>query len=80
MSSADIVTIVTSVLTLAGVIITVAVSNSKTLYRIDQLEKKVEKHNTVIERTYKIEREIAVIDEKISVVNHRIDDLEMKGA
>lgn len=45
-------------------------------YRIEQLESKVEKHNKVIERVYKLEQHEAVIDEKIDVVNHRIEDLE----
>jgi hypothetical protein len=45
-------------------------------YRVEQLEKKVEKHNGVIERVYKLEQEQAVQDEKIAVANHRIDDLE----
>jgi hypothetical protein len=41
-----------------------------------QLEKKVEKHNTVIERTYKLEEIQAVMQEQIRVANHRIQDLE----
>lgn len=45
-------------------------------YRIDQLEKKVEKHNSVIERVYGLEQNEAVINEKIAVANHRIEDLE----
>lgn len=45
-------------------------------YRVEQLEKKVEKHNGVIDRVYKLEQETAVQDEKIIVANHRIDDLE----
>lgn len=45
-------------------------------YRIEQLEKRVDKHNSVIERTYKLEEDCAVLHEKISVANHRIDDLE----
>lgn len=45
-------------------------------YRIEQLEKKVEKHNTIIERVYKLEETQAVHAEKIAVANHRIDDLE----
>lgn len=45
-------------------------------YRIEQLEKKVEKHNCVIERVYKLEKEHAVDTEKIAVANHRIEDLE----
>lgn len=45
-------------------------------YRIEQLEKKVEKHNNVIERVYKLEETEAVQNEKISVANRRIDELE----
>ena len=59
--------------TLAGIMV-----NSKlTNYRIEQLEKKVDKHNTVIDRVYSLEKHNAVIDEDIKVVNHRISDLEL---
>ncbi len=47
-----------------------------TAYRLEQLEKKVDKHNTVIERTFKLEEAQAVMQEQIKVVNHRIGDLE----
>ena len=51
--------------------------NSKlTNYRIEQLEKEVQKHNNLIERVYKLEQDAAVQGEKIAVANHRIDDLE----
>ena len=46
------------------------------IYRIEQLEKKVEKHNNVLERVYDLEKSEAVIKEEIKVANHRIDDLE----
>lgn len=45
-------------------------------YRIEKLEEKVDKHNQVVERTYKLEQEYSLLDEKIKVANHRIDDLE----
>ena len=45
-------------------------------YRIEQLEKKVDKHNNLIERVFEIEQHSAVVDEQIKVANHRIDDLE----
>lgn len=54
----------------------IALSSNLTNYRIEQLEKKVEKHNNLITRTYKLEQEFAVMDEKVKVANHRIDDLE----
>ena len=47
-------------------------------YRIEQLELKVDKHNNVIERTYHLEEKTALLDEKMKVANHRIDDLENK--
>ena len=47
-------------------------------YKIDQLTMKVEKHNNLVERTYKLEEVATVHEEKIKVANHRIDDLEGK--
>ena len=38
-------------------------------YRIEQLEKKVEKHNNFAGR-------MPVVEEQIKVINHRIEDLE----
>ena len=60
----------------AGAFVGVVTSAKLTNYRIEQLEKKVDKHNTVIERTYKLEETQAVIQEQIKVTNHRIGDLE----
>lgn len=48
-------------------------------YRMNQLEKKQDKHNNVIERMYELERKQSVIEEQIDVANHRIKDLEQKG-
>lgn len=45
-------------------------------YKIEELTKRVEKHNNVIERVYALEQHEAVIDEQIKVANHRISDLE----
>ncbi len=42
-----------------------------TSYRIEQLEKKVERHNNFAER-------IPLLEEKMSVANHRISDLEAR--
>lgn len=61
--------------TLGGIALNSKLSN----YRIEQLEKKVDKHNNLIERMFKAEESINILDEKIKVANHRIDDLEEKG-
>ena len=47
-----------------------------TKYRISQLEKKVDKHNHLIERQYDIEKITAVLSEDLKGANHRIADLE----
>ena len=44
--------------------------------QIKQLTKTVDKHNKVIERVYKLEKEDEVEKEQIKVINHRIKDLE----
>ncbi|MGL5437659.1 MAG: hypothetical protein ACRDBO_20105 [Lachnospiraceae bacterium] len=49
----------------------ILVSAKLTTYRLEQLEKKVDKHNTVIERTF-------ILEEQMKVANHRIKDLEEK--
>lgn len=59
-----------------GSIIGIIYNSKLTAYRLEQLEKKVDKHNTVVERTYKVEERLSVIDEEIKVANHRISDLE----
>lgn len=62
--------------TLVGTLGGIALSSNLTNYRIEQLEKKVEKHNNLITRTYKLEQDFAVMDERVRVANHRIEDLE----
>lgn len=47
-------------------------------YKLDELAKRVDKHNSVIERTYELEKNMAVVMEKIGVANHRIHDLEQE--
>lgn len=79
---------IVSALISAGAAILVSVltnhaSNEKTRalleYRLSELEKKVDKHNNLVERMYKVEELTSVQEEKIKVANHRLDDLE-KGA
>ncbi len=44
--------------------------------KFEELSKHVEKHNQVIDRTYALETQAALMDEQIRVANHRIADLE----
>ena len=45
-------------------------------YRLEQLEQKVAKHNSLVERMYNLEKREDVIEEKMKAVNHRVEDLE----
>lgn len=75
--SAEVITAAISLIgTLVGTLGGIALSSKLTNYRIEQLEKKVEKHNNLISRTYELEKKFSVLDERIRVANHRIEDLE----
>ena len=62
--------------TLVGTLGGIALSSNLTNYRIEQLEEKVNKHTNLIERTFRIEGALSVLDERVKVANHRIEDLE----
>lgn len=76
MAGTIVVAVISLLGTLIGSIAGVLTANKLTNYRIEQLEKKVEKHNSIVEKMYGLESRTDVIEEKIKVANHRIDDLE----
>ena len=76
MTTEIIVALITLVGTLIGTFSGIVVGTKLINYRIEQLEKKVDKHNQVIDRVYKLEQQDAVHNEEIKVSNHRIEDLE----
>lgn len=76
MSETIIVALLSLAGTLMGSLFGILAANKLVVYRIEQLEKKVEKHNNVLERVYSLETEEAVIKEELKVANHRLDDLE----
>ena len=78
MSESIIVALLSLAGTLMGSLFGILAANKLVIYRIEQLEKKVEKHNNVLERVYILEKNEAVIEEEIKVANHRIGDLEKK--
>ncbi|WP_318360849.1 hypothetical protein [uncultured Agathobaculum sp.] len=65
--------------TLAGTAGGIIVSGKLVNYRIEQLEKKVEQHNNLITRTFRLEQSVAVLDERVRTANHRITDLEKEA-
>ena len=62
--------------TLAGAYFSNKKSAALISYRLEQLEQKVAKHNSLVERMYSLETRADVFEEKMRVANHRIEDLE----
>lgn len=69
MTTEIIVSLITLLGSALGTFSGIAINTKLTNYRIEQLEKKVDKHNSVVER-------MALAENNIKVANHRIDDLE----
>lgn len=69
-------TILVGALSLLGTIIGSFSGARLITYRIEQLEKKVEKHNNLIERTYKIESDIELLEERTNVLSNRLTNVE----
>lgn len=67
--------------TLSGIL----VSNRLTVYRIEQLEKKVDKHNGLVEKTYRLEAQakslediperVAAVEQSVKSAHKRIDEM-----
>ena len=78
MSDTIIVALLSLIGTLAGSYFASRKSTALIAYRLEQLEEKVNKHNQVVERTFRLEDNDKLMEEKIKVANHRIEDLEKK--
>ena len=66
MQSEIIVAILSGCGTLIGTIGGIMATNKLTTYRIQELEKKVDKHNNLIDRMYAAEKEIAIIKDELN--------------
>ena len=75
-----ILSLLSALCSLIGSLCGILVTSKLNLYRLEQLEKKVDKHNHLVERMYEIEKTVTtatrLYDEEIKVINHRINDLE----
>lgn len=72
MTETIIVSVISLIGTLGGSLGGILVANKLTNYRVEQLEKKVEKHNSVVERTFKLEG-------RMTEAEHDIRDLKARG-
>lgn len=68
MSTEIIIGVLSLIGTAIGALAGILTANKLVVYRLEQLEKKVDKHNQLIERTYKLEESVAILDQKISAI------------
>ncbi|MBP3885555.1 MAG: hypothetical protein J6D54_11565 [Olsenella sp.] len=66
------VAIVTGVVTLVGVILSNSKSQAVMAVKLDSLAAKVEKHNQVLERTYRLEQDMAVAKNDIEALQRKV--------
>lgn len=76
MSEALLAGLVSACASIIGTFGGIIVSSKLTNYRIEQLEKHVAEHNNLKVRAAEIERDIAVLENREKVSEHRLDDLE----
>ena len=62
-----------------GSVLGVLASAKLTSYMLEQLEKRVQAHNNLIERTYKLEERTELQDEKLRSAARRLESLERKA-
>ena len=79
MSDTLMISLLSLIGTLAGTFGGILTSNKLTGYRIQKLEEQVAKHNNLVERVFRLEDTDKLLEEKIKVANHRIDDLEKQS-
>ena len=66
------VALIGGVVTLAGVILSNSRSRAVMELKIDLLSKRVEKHNTLVERTYKLEQDMALVKHDVESLEERV--------
>lgn len=71
-----IVAVITGIFALAGTYFANRKSAALMEYRIEQLEKKVDIHNSVIDRTYKLEERTELQEAELHRQNERLKILE----
>lgn len=63
--------LISAIAVIVSGLISAIVSNKLMAYRIEQLEKKVDKHNSVIDRTYHLEAQVEVIENEIDNLKNK---------
>lgn len=75
MTEGILIAFITGGLAIVSNVVVAWAQNSKTLYRIDQLEKKVEKHNNLVERMVIEEQTNKAQWRKIDEMSEQLEDM-----
>ena len=78
MSEAIIIALIGIVPSVLVAIVSIISNNAIVKVKIEELEKHVNKHNQIVERTYTLERDLATYWSKYDEIKSRIDRLENK--
>lgn len=77
-----VIALVTGAVTLAVCLVNNFLQQSKTRalleYKLNELTQRVNKHNDLVERTYRLEEQLSVTDEKLKELTRRVNLLEGK--
>lgn len=76
MESTIIVAILSLIGTLGGAYFAGRKTTALVIYRLTELEKKVDKHNNVVERMYEVEKKLALMRDHQKDILNRLDELE----
>ena len=68
-----VVAIITGIVTLVGVVMSNSKSRAVMEVKVDALAEKVEKHNRLVERTYELERGLAVVRNDVESLKGKAD-------
>lgn len=71
-----VIAIVTSASTLIAAIVSIIVNNRVIGYKVDELKKQVEKHNSVIERVFVLERDVKTSFNRIDELRSDIKEIQ----
>ena len=67
------VALISGGMTLAGVIVSNSKSRAVTEQKIDELTRRAEKHNCLVERTYQLERDVALLRNDVDGLERKAD-------
>lgn len=80
MESTIIVAILSLIGTLGGAYLAGRKTTALVIYRLTELEKKVDKHNNVVERMYEVEKKLALMRDHQKDILTRLDELEKSAS